>query len=129
MNVVLYLFTLKQPMKAQRGSRVVAVLGIKHLRWMVVNGKFHSRRLYARERYPVPINYEAGRAPGPVWMGAENLTCTRIRSPDRPSRSRSLYRLSYRGPHYEPANFLLIESTCRCSYGMYKTKCLLFSSF
>jgi hypothetical protein len=35
----------------------------------------------------------------PVWTGAENLAPTGIRSPDRPARSESLYRLSYRGPH------------------------------
>ena len=34
-------------------------------------------------------------APGPVWTGAENLASTGIRSPDRPARSQSLYRLSY----------------------------------
>ena len=32
----------------------------------------------------------AGWDPGPVWMGAENLAPTRIRSPDRPARSESL---------------------------------------
>jgi hypothetical protein len=47
---------------------------------------------------PVPIVYEAGWAPGPVWTGAENLTPSEIRSPDRPARSESLYRLSYPGP-------------------------------
>jgi hypothetical protein len=31
-------------------------------------------------------------------MGAENLTPTGIRSPDRPARSEALYRLSYHGP-------------------------------
>jgi hypothetical protein len=31
----------------------------------------------------VPIVQEAGWAPGPVWTGAENLTLTGIRSPDR----------------------------------------------
>jgi P pilus assembly chaperone PapD len=30
--------------------------------------------------------------------GAENLVSTRIRSPDLPARSESLYRLNYRGP-------------------------------
>jgi hypothetical protein len=44
---------------------------------------------------PVPIVYEAGWAPGSVWRGAENLAPTRIRSPDRPARSASLYRLRY----------------------------------
>jgi hypothetical protein len=43
----------------------------------------------------VPIVQEAGWAPGSVWTGAENLAPTGIRSPDRPSRSQSLYRLSY----------------------------------
>jgi hypothetical protein len=34
--------------------------------------------------------------PRPVWTGAENLLPpTGIRSPDRPARSQSLYRLSY----------------------------------
>jgi hypothetical protein len=34
-------------------------------------------------------------APGPVWIGAENLAPTGIRFPDRPARSQSLYQLSY----------------------------------
>ena len=46
----------------------------------------------------VPIVREAGWAPGPVWMGAENLAHTEIRSPDLPARSESLYRLCYPGP-------------------------------
>ena len=48
---------------------------------------------------PVPIVQQAGWAPGPVWTCAENLAPTGIRSPDRPVRSESLYRLSYPGPH------------------------------
>jgi hypothetical protein len=47
---------------------------------------------------PVPIVQEVGWAPGPVWTGAENLAPTGIRSPDRPARRESLYRLSYPGP-------------------------------
>ena len=56
------------------------------------------RPLYPRERDPVPIVQEVGWAPEPVWTGAENLAPTVIRSPDRPARSESLYRLSYPGP-------------------------------
>ena len=41
---------------------------------------------------------EAGWAPGAVGTGAENLAPTGIRSPDRPARSESLYRMSYRSP-------------------------------
>ena len=44
---------------------------------------------------PVPIVQEAGWAPWPVWTGAENFAPTGIRSPDRPARSQSLYRLHY----------------------------------
>jgi hypothetical protein len=43
----------------------------------------------------VPFVQEAGRAPSSVWTGAENLTHTGIRSPDRPAGSQSLYLLSY----------------------------------
>ena len=52
---------------------------------------------------PVKTRYtwyrRVGGPPGPVWTGAENLTPTGIRSPDRPAFSESLYRLSYRGPN------------------------------
>ena len=56
------------------------------------------RPIYPRER---PGTHCIGGwvGPGPVWTGAENLTPTWIRHPDRPVRSESLYRLSYRGPH------------------------------
>jgi len=48
---------------------------------------------------PVPTVQEAGWAPVPFCTGAENLAPTGIRSPDRPARSKSQYRLYYRGPH------------------------------
>ena len=47
---------------------------------------------------PVPIVEEAGWAPEPVWMGAENLVPSGIRSLDRPAHSRSLYQPRYPGP-------------------------------
>ena len=47
---------------------------------------------------PIPTVQEAGWAPGPFWTDAEDLAPTGIRSPARPARSESLYRLSYRGP-------------------------------
>jgi len=52
------------------------------------------RPLYPQERDPVPNLYKVVWAPGPVSMDAENLHPTGIRSPDRPARSESLYRLS-----------------------------------
>jgi hypothetical protein len=53
------------------------------------------RPLFTPGKDPVPIVQGTGWAPGPVWTGAESLAPTGIRSPDRPSRSQSLYRLSY----------------------------------
>jgi len=53
------------------------------------------RPLFTLGKDRVPIVQEAGWAPGPVWTGAENLAPTGIRSPDRPTRSQSLYRLRY----------------------------------
>jgi hypothetical protein len=59
--------------------------------WMI---KATPRALYPRKD-PVPIVQEARWASGPVWTSAKNLASSGIRSPDRPARSQSLYRLSY----------------------------------
>ena len=79
---------------AHRGSRGIDLTIFDHgaRRW----GKsFTPRPLFASGKDLVPIVQEAGWAPGPVWTGAENLAPTGIRTPDRPARSQSLYRLSY----------------------------------
>jgi hypothetical protein len=86
-----------RPTRAYRGSRGIALsfldLGARRGGWSAPRpGRFTP------EKYPVPIVQEAGWAPGPVWTCAKNLVPTGIRSPDRPARSQSLYRLSYRGP-------------------------------
>jgi hypothetical protein len=49
-----------------------------------------------------PIVWKAGCTPGPIWMGAQNLSSTRIRSPDRPERSETLYWLIYHGSRNIP---------------------------
>ena len=49
-------------------------------------------------KVPVLTVQEAGRAQGSVWKGVENLARIGIRSPDRPARSESLYRLRYPPP-------------------------------
>jgi hypothetical protein len=55
---------------------------------------------HGRSTPPPPMGKWPGiRCAGPVWTGAENLAPTGFRSPDRPVRSESLYRLSYPGPH------------------------------
>jgi hypothetical protein len=58
-------------------------------------GQPHAVLLVTPGKDPVPIVQEAGWDPGPVWTGAENLALTGIRSPDRPARSQTLYRLRY----------------------------------
>jgi hypothetical protein len=61
------------------------------------------RPLYSRER-PGTNYTRSWVAPGPVWTGAGNLVPTGIRSPDRPARSDSLYRLSYTGQRRRKKN-------------------------
>jgi len=61
--------------------------------------KARPRPLYPRgKKNLVAILQEAGWFPGPVWTSAKNLAPIGTRSPDRPARSESLYRLSYPGP-------------------------------
>ena len=59
----------------------------------------------------VPTVQEAGWAPWPVCMIAENFAPTAIRSPDLVARSDSLYRLSYRG--------LWFTSKLKMSFGVH----------
>jgi len=56
------------------------------------------RPLNPRERHPIPVEQEAGWAPGSVWTGSENVAPMGIRSPDCPSRREPQYGLSYPGP-------------------------------
>ena len=63
-----------------------------------VGGQRHAPAAFTPGKNPLSIVQEAGWAPGPVWIGAENLASTEIRSPDLPARSQSLCRPSYPGP-------------------------------
>jgi hypothetical protein len=60
-----------------------------------VRGQRHAPAALYPGKDLVPTVKETGWAPGPVRTGVENLAPTGIRSPDRPGRSQSLYRLSY----------------------------------
>ena len=55
-----------------------------------------TRPLFTPGKDAAPIAQVAEWAPGPFWTGAENLASTGIRSRNRPARTQSLYRLSYR---------------------------------
>jgi hypothetical protein len=63
-----------------------------------MGGQRRAQAAFTPGKDPLPIVQEAGWAPGPVWIGAENLAPAGIRSPDLPGRSESLYRLRYPGP-------------------------------
>jgi len=54
-------------------------------------GGHHAPAAFTPGKDPVPIVQEAGWAPGPVWIGAGNLTPTGIWSPDLPACSESLW--------------------------------------
>jgi hypothetical protein len=54
---------------------------------MEVGGQRHAPAAFTPGKEPVPIVQEAGWAPGSVWVGAENLAPTGIRSPELPARS------------------------------------------
>jgi hypothetical protein len=80
---------------AYRGNRGIALLFHDHGTRRGWGVSVMPQPLFTPRKDPVPIVQEAGWAPGPVWTGAENLTPTGIRFPDRPACSQSLYRLSY----------------------------------
>ena len=68
-----------------------------------MGGQRHAPAALPPGKNQVPILYEAGWDPGPVWTGAENLSSNGIPSPDRAARSQSLYQLRYLGPHNWPS--------------------------
>jgi hypothetical protein len=86
---------------AHRGSRGIALFFHDHGTRRGWGVSVTPRPPFTPVKYRVHIVQEAGWAPGPVWTGTENLAPTGIRSPDRPDRIQSLYRLSY------PAHFIL----------------------
>ena len=61
----------------------------------LVSGQQHAPTALYPGKDPVPILQEAGWAPGPVWTGGKSRP-QRDSIPDRPARSQSLYRMSYR---------------------------------
>jgi len=59
-----------------------------------VSGQQHARPHFTPGKDPLPIAQEAGWVPGPVWTDRKSRPAG-IRSPYRPARSQSMYRLSY----------------------------------
>jgi hypothetical protein len=61
-----------------------------------------------------------------VWTGAENLALTGFRSPDRPARRQSLYRLSY--PVQSP-NCSLYQNSVHDNHSFNPDLCHNFANF
>jgi len=75
--VVKVKLSLGQARKAQSGGEVYSTPSLTSaLKGWVV--KAMPQLISLREREPVPIVQEAGCTPGYIWMGAENLTSTRV---------------------------------------------------
>ena len=91
-----------RPGVAQRVGRGIALLfhdrGIRR-GWVVSST---PQPHFTPGKDPVPILQEAGWVPGPVWTDGKSRL-HRDSIPDRPVRSLSLYRLSYRA-HYNNNN-------------------------
>ena len=88
------------PTGPSSGASINCVLQVWYVKTSALDGGGGSATRPSRftpGKDPVSIVYEAEWAPGPVWTGAENLAPTGIRSPGRPARSESLYRLNYPG--------------------------------
>jgi hypothetical protein len=84
---------------------------------MGVGGQRHASAAFTPGEDPVPIVQEAGWAPGPVWTGAPSG----IRSPDRPDRSESLYRLRYPAPVFQKASRLIAYTFFLDSFKCYRS--------
>ena len=102
-----------QATKALRAGRGIALpyLTPRHCRW---GGGVSTtpRPLYPRER---PGTHCTGGWVGPragLDGCGKSRTPTGIRSPDRPARSESLYRLSYPGRHFVPDRVLNVTDQC-----------------
>ena len=97
-----------RPGVAQRVGRRIAILfndsGTRR-GWMVSST---PRPHFTPGKDPVPILQVAGWAPGPVWTGGKSRP-HRDSIPDRPARSQSLYRLSYRAHNNERIGWIIVR--------------------
>jgi hypothetical protein len=88
---------------------------------MGVGGKLHAPAVLAPEMTRYPLYRRLGGPQGRSGRLRKISPPTGIRSPDRPARSDSLYRLSYRGPHctckhiYYFKLLITIQRIAKCS--------------
>jgi len=82
--------TLEETMKAHRSVEVQLTLSLTSA-LNGVSGESHASAALPPVKRPVAHCIGVWVGPGPVWTGEENISSTGIRSPDRPSRSQSLF--------------------------------------
>jgi hypothetical protein len=105
-----------------RGSRGIALLFLDHGTIRGWGVSVTPRPLFTPGKDPILIVQEGGWAPGQVWIGAENLTPTGIRSPDRQARSQSPYRLHYAAHdtiYRRALNETMKTTTCTLGFGIW----------
>jgi len=88
-----------------------------------VSGQLQLQPLFTPGKDPEPIAQEARLAPGPVWTGADNLTPSGIRSPDRPARIPSLDRLRY-PDHKDLSTFMILSRSILLTMKIISDKCI-----
>ena len=93
-NKVKVKFTLEQAMKTQRKSRGIALLFLEPRRQIGVGGQRHAPADLLPEKTRYPFYRRLGGPQGRSGYVRKISPTTGIRSPDRPARSESLYRLS-----------------------------------
>jgi len=106
---------------AHMGSKCISLLFLDHGTRKGWGISVTPRPLFTPGKDPVPLVQEAGWDPGPVWTGVENFAPTGIRSPDRPARSQSLYRLRYPA-HLFHHSLLFPPITTLLRVGIYQTE-------
>ena len=80
---------------------------------MGVGGQLHSLAALRPGKTRYPLYSRLGGPQGRSGRMRKNLATTGIRSPDRQSRSESLYRLSYSGPRTTCFYIKLLKPTGR----------------
>ena len=98
-------FTLEQATKAQRWIRGIALLLIEPRCYMGVGGQRHAPAALPPRRTRYPLYRRLGGAQG-FLDGCGKSRPSGIRSPDRPARSESLYRLRCRDPPSYESSFI-----------------------
>jgi len=93
------MFTLEQATNGRRGSRSVTTRSLISA-LDGVDGQRHASAALPPGKTRYPLYRRLGGPESPSGQMRKISSPTSIRSPDRPARTKSLYRLSYPGSRY-----------------------------